>query len=206
MSFDAFGQPLNTSEMDSESVHEGGNTVSEEGHYHVQIEQQEIVEDNEGRKLPHVKLTMNVLAGENPDQVGRKVYNRLFLAGWEDKKNGVMGPLSDGAAKGLMAFLHSFGVVGDEAFGQEEFRLTRGLFERLENTQAVIKVTKGEDRTVKNEETGEETTYKGRYEMAWSSDCWPLDHEKVKDVPKDYQAAAMAGAGSAAGDDDLSDL
>lgn len=199
MSFDPFGQEVSTEGMEPETVHDGGgNTVAAEGRFHVQTESVEI-ENKEG-ELPFVKTTMRVLNGEVESELNKVVYNRLYLANWEDKKNKVIGPLKEGAQKGLIAFLHSFGVIGDEAFGQTALRITRDMFERLEGTQAVIKVTKGKDRTV--EKDGEKVTYAGRYEMQWSNDCWPIDHEKVKDVPKDHVLAAAATPAA----DDLDDI
>ena len=70
MSFDAFNQEVDTSEMDTESVHEGGgNFVSAEGRFHVQIEGVEI--NNKEGELPFVKTTMRVV--------------ERLLAGWSRK-------------------------------------------------------------------------------------------------------------------------
>lgn len=205
MSFDAFNQEVDTESMDSDTINDGGgNTVAAEGRYHVQVESVEI-EDAGEKQLPFVKLTMRVLMGEVETEIQKVVYNRIYLANWENKEAGEMGPLKEGALKGLVALFYAFGVIGEEAFGQSALKLSRDMFERLEATQAIIKVTKGNDRTVKDKD-GKEITYTGRYEMAWSNDCWPLGHDKVKDVPKDHEAAAVAGAVTGGGDEDLDDI
>lgn len=209
MSFSWEDQNVDTSSMTEESVFEGSNTVSAEGDFHVQITDVEI-NDSDEKKLPYVKLTMEILAGTVEDQKGNKVYHRLFLASWEDKEKKKMGPLSEGQAKGLMAFLFAFGVVGSEAFAGN-CKITRDMMTNLEHTQGIVKITKGRDRTVTDKKTGEKTEYAGRYEIAWNSDCKPIGHEAVKDVPVDHEAAAMrpptgGGGGGEQAKNDYSEL
>lgn len=198
--FDPFEQSVSTEGVDAESVHEsGGGQVSIAGRYHVKVQSVEYKNAEvtaERKSLPFMKIVMVVLAGENASEVNKKVYHDIYLAKWGDKAAGAIAPMEDRAAQSILAFLHAFGVVGDEVFGQEEVKLKREWFERLENQQAVVKVDMEEER--KDEKTGK--VYKPRPRIQWNNDVWPLTHDKVADVPKDIEAMQYAITGAASAD------
>jgi len=207
---DPFSMGADTSGMEPEELKGGGNFVDEEGLFHVQIVKVELDPGTltaEKQTTPMVSVTMEVLAGTSDAQIGKSTRHRLFLATWKDKKNRLEGwnpvlPRPGEAtngdlspqAKGLLWFLHSFGVRPMKASQP----IDRAMFERLEGCQAIIKVELGQDRTI-NKGTPDEKTFKGRHEMQWSNDCWPCEDEAVKDVPKDHEALALAGKSLASG-------
>jgi len=132
---------------------------------------------------------MACLAGEHDSEVGKKIYHRIYMAGWESKQDGVMKKLEEKQVHGILALLHAFGTIGEDAFGKEVFKLNRDMFDRLEQTQAIVKVTPSEFNG--------KTTQK----IAWNNDVWPLTHEKVNDVPMDLEAKACATNGVIDGGD-----
>ncbi len=211
--FDPFASDYSTENADKETIHEGGGGgVQLDGRYHVIVEKSEYLAasvegddedaDDYARSLPMVKVQMSVLGGEHESEKGKKIFHRVFLGSWKDdsgndtKKAGRINPLGEKQLHGTLAFLHAFGVIGDDAFGQSTFKLSLDMFERLENTQAIVRVSMSEERT--NAKTGQ--VYKPSAQM-WNNDAWPLGHEKVSDVPRDHEAANYVTSGEVSSDD-----
>lgn len=197
---DYFSTTVDASETAPEDIQGGGNFIDAEGRFHVQITKVDIKppEFGENASLPVVAVTMTVLAGTDETQIEKSTTHRLFIANWADKKTkDAMVPVIDAhlpaneqkpQGKGLLWFLYSFGVI---ALNQK-ITITQDTFRRLEQCQAIIKITLGKDRQYKDK-NGVDQVAKGRHEMQWSNDCWPVDHESVADVPKDHEALAYAG-------------
>jgi len=205
---DPFAITTDTSGMDQENIHDGGNFVSAEGRFHVLVESVELISYEAGKTLPYVKMQMRVLAGEVDTETQKTLTHRIYIKDWADKPNREgMKPISEGRQKQILAFLYGFGVIGEDAFGQEAYTISRNDWERLEFAQAIVKIRLGKDRKGKDKE-GNERTYKGKYEIGFNSDVWSLGHESVKDVPVDIAAAESAGidmSGESA-DVDLDDI
>jgi len=196
---DVFTEDYDTSDATVESAHEGGGgAIEKDGMYHVMIQSAEHIDarvegDAESsdrvRQLPYVKLQMKVLAGDHEDQKEKKMYHSIYLAKWKDesgtshKDEGQMFRQPDKNIVGILAFLHAFGTVGEEVFGQEKVRIKKDMFDRLVATHAVIKVTMSEEQYHK--ESGK--TYKPRPELRFNNDAYAVGHEKVKDVSKDTE-------------------
>ena len=205
MSFNPFDQKYSTEGTTAEAAHEGGGGVVKiAGMYHVSVSSVEYKEtDLEGDKavLPHYEMKLTILGGEHESEFGKTVYHRLYLAAWEDKANKIPKALEDKHVAGVLTFLHSFGTVGDDVFDNPAVELDQGMFDRLVNTQAIAKVSMSEERFDKV--SGK--TYASRAEISWNSDVWPVNHEKVADVPKDVSALQYAMTG-AVSNEDLDDL
>ena len=207
---DFFTMEADTSKVDEESIHEGGsgNYVSAEGRFHVMIEQVERFSiDREKNKLPQIKISMRVLNGTADSEIQKALSHYLYMAKWVDSKKKSLGAehLDETAKERLVGFLHAFGVIGEEAFGVSDFKMDWPMFQRLQDTQAIVKVSKQDNYNVKDKDTGELVEKQGGYKISWNTDTWPLGHEKVKDVPLDHEAAAAFGI-DAASDEDLEDI
>jgi hypothetical protein len=203
--FDPFAAPIDTSDVTPETVHEGGGgQVAIAGFYHVRVQsveyKREVVEgtwdesaENGGsdckRKLPHYKIVLVALGGEHPSEIEKKIYHSIYLAKWSDRKDGEFQAPELKAWQSIIAFLYAFGTVGEEVFGNANAKLSHDNFMRLENCQAVAKVDI------------EEHNGKPQARIQWNNDVWPLNHDHVKDVPKDVEAMQYAMTGVAAADE-----
>lgn len=200
---DPFSVGGSTEGTTREDAHKGGGgmSVNKEGLYHVQIESVQL--KAEANEDPHVLLIMNVLNGVHEDQIGRKVYHRIYMKKMdsEDKEQKRIA--------GLATFMFEFGVMSEqEAFGNANFSITRGHFERLESCQAVVKVSHRKAEEYTDKKTGEKKMGKESYSVQWNNNVWNPFHEFVKDVPKDHEmlqyVTPLDGATQTA--NDLSDI
>lgn len=175
-----------------EELLKGGGGVEKEGLYHVSCESVSLKDAGDNDKLAHLEMKFSVLAGEHEDQVEKKIYNRMYLEGWEDKHKKQKGKLSDAQVRGLQRIAWAFGLIDESDFGKP----TRIAWNLMENRQAVVEVRQEKDQTVKDKD-GKETIYKGRFRIPFGN-SWPLGHDAVKKVPLNAEAASLVlGNGSA---------
>jgi hypothetical protein len=211
LDFDPFAQSVDTTDMDADTARDSGsgNYVNAEGKFHVEVTFTEVHQaDMSNRKLPHAKIAMRVLNGTDESQIDRTLNHFIWLAGWADKKTKTeMIPLEEKRLREILVLLHSFGVIStDDAFGRKKVTISRDMFDRLERTQAVVKVTKDRDWKKTNAD-GSTETVEGRHKIGWNTDTWPLGHAEVEDVPVDSEAAMMAGhVSGAATNSDIDDI
>ena len=192
-----------TEGTDADSMHSGG-AVSKAGYYHVVVDGIEKVE-KEG-KLPHLLVSMTILAGTEDSQIDKRLYHRIFLAKWQERPDdvnltpGIMAPYDPADEKdrkrldGINAFAYAFGLLTDEDLGREKVKIP---FHMIEGRQAVVKVQQDSDWT---DSKGNKRA--GGFKILWNNDAWPIGHSEVSDVPKDPEALAMIGGtdpGTAAG-------
>ena len=203
--FDPFAEDYSTEEIDKENLNTGGGgKIMMPGRYHVQIQNVEYDAgdvkdegDKKIRKLPTWKVQMEVLAGDNESEIGKKQYAFLKMASWYDEddnnhyEDGQMFRLTQKALKDLIAFLYAFGVVDDDVFGQESVKLTKQMFELLDQTQALIKIDYQEEK--KSKKTGDIIP---AGTVFWTNQARRLDFEEWEDCPKDVEALAYAQSGS----------
>lgn len=196
LDFDPFEQELDSSAESPEDLRKSGNILDVEGTFHVEISK--VDWSFEKDKCPHFIATMTVLNGTVPEQENKSTKCRVFLGSKDD--NGKYGPMNENAKNNLLWFLYSFGVIGNENLGKDAkpIKLSQDLISRLENTHGFAKVSA---ETYTDKTGAEKTTHR----VAWGSDCWPISHEEVKDVPRDHEALAMIGI-SAATAEDLDDI
>ena len=203
-----------TSEVNEENVHGGGNFVNKEGWYHFYCESAEFdpgepATEPKNGKLPTVTLKLSVVDGQHEDQKDRALTHTIWLKNWvnsDDHGEGMKAP-GDMGVRGLVAITQAFGTTGNEAYGQKGFVFRRSHFENIQACQAVGHVRKEKDTM---EPDGKAVKYKGRHKVQWNNDFYSPLHEKVKDVPKDPELMAMRQSQSettpAAQAVDLSDL
>jgi len=164
----------------------GGASVSKVGFYHVSVESVSFKQQAEEK--PHVLVVMDILAGEHEDQIHKKLYHRIYPQKLENAEH------EQRRINGLASFFFQFGVMTEEeAFGNNQFLVNKGHFERLEGCQGVIKVTKRDAREYVDKKTGEKKQGKESFDI-WTNDVWNIHHEKVADVPKDWALAQLAPA------------
>lgn len=202
--FNPFAAKVNTEGTTKESAHDGGGgQIEVAGFYHLVCQSAEYKGyDAENSKLPHVEMKLEVLAGENESEVGKKLYHTIWLATWEDKKTrSTPALMEDKHATGVLILLHAFGVVGDEVFDNPEVILDPEWFDRLENTTAIGKVVIEPAKPYKRD--GVEHPGKERATVQWNNDFYHVKHEAVAEVPKD---AAVMQYAAAEGDEDMDDL
>jgi len=186
--FDPFAESVDydTSEASEESMYKGGGAqVGKEGFYHVMVTHVEYVEavektDETKASLPHVDVTLKVLAGTEESEVDKQIYHSIYMATWVDKeKKDEMKALEGRQLTSVLAFFYAFGTIGAQILGQKSVHLSAGMYERLEDQNAVVKVGCEKNTEGKvNPKTGE--VYPDRYKVRWNNDAWPVTHEKVK--------------------------
>lgn len=205
MSFDPFGGEYNTEDVSAEAIHDGGGIVEKVGWYHVQITSREYVEplsvEEGGPKLPHVDLKLRVLAGTEASEVDKTLYHTLWLANWEDKSAGKMAQLNSRNLKSLLAFFHAFGTVGPNVFGQSSVKLDHGMYERLEDAVAVVKVSLEKNTSGAADASGK--PYPDRFKIQWNNDAYPVDHKRVQSVPKNPDFTNYSASSSTTDDADV---
>lgn len=198
---------LDGGQVESPDEFYSGNRVSKEGLYHVSATRIQVHKaDEDKKKLPTLEIDLVVLDGTDADgnrledQIEKIITHRIFLAKWEDKESGVMKALDDKAQKGVRAFAYAFGLISEADLG----KAVKVPFHLIEGRQAVVKVKRESEWT---DDSGNKR--QGSLKIAWNNDCWPVTHERVKDVHKNREALALlVGAGAVGGpsDDDLSDI
>jgi hypothetical protein len=190
--FNPFGTDYDTSELDSDGIHEGGgSSVALEGFYHVQVADVSYTkyDISEGgseptRVLPQVKIIMQVLEGDHASEKGKNVYHTIYLAKWADRESGEVEKLQGVQLKGVIAFLHAFGTIGEEVFGRPSVKINLDMFSRLEGLQAIVRVSQEAESV--NKETG--VVYPARCKIRWNTDVFPIDHKRVEGVNVDRAA------------------
>lgn len=186
--YDPFNVSGSTENVTKEDAQKGGGGagVAKAGFYHVTVESVDF--KVEADKEPHVLVVMKTLAAEEKmvDQVGRKIYHRIYPKPMEEEDK------EQKRINALASFMFQMGVMTEEeAFGNPTFVCNRQHFMNLEGCQAVVKVTKREAREYEDRKTKEKKMGKESYDV-YNNDVWHLEHEKVKDVPKDWQMAQLA--------------
>ncbi len=188
--FDPFSSSGSTEGLDESSMHKGGGKqVCKEGLYHVSVEKVEF--DSKSDSLPCVVITMTILNGTNEDQIGRKIYHRIWVKSWVDKENKKAGlkDVDNEVFKNFIVFLYEFGVLTKSALNQDKFNLTREHWNRLENCQAVVEVSLVKNDDYVDKRTNQVKKGKEEYKIQWNNQVYRLNHEKVADVPKDHDVA-----------------
>jgi hypothetical protein len=192
-----------------------GAMVSKEGYYHVNCVAIEKVDKTSEGKTPHLKIDLQIVAGDHEDQRDKLIYHRLFLARAQRDVDGTVtgfNPFDPADEKdkkaldGINTFAFAFGVIGTADLGKNKVAIPFGM---INGAQAVVRVQKDDDWTDK-----EGNKKAGGLKILWNNDAWPVGHERVKDVPKDPEALlAMGGIGGSSGGgngqaaaDDFSDL
>ena len=209
---DPFSVGGSTENVTKESAQKGGGgaMVRKAGFYHVlnesvSFEVGEAKSEDSESKGPTVLVVMTVLFTEeaNASEMGKKIYHRIYMKPLEDPEN------EQKRIAGLASFMFQMGVMTEEeAFGNPQFRVTRRHFELLEGCQSIVKVSHRPAKEYKHKKSGEMKMGKESFDV-WNNDVYSLTHEKVKDVPRDWQMAQIApnsGGGAGGGssvDDDL---
>lgn len=202
---------LSGGEVESPDEFYSGNRVSKEGYFHVNGTGLTLNKfDADKKKLPSVDIDLQVLDGSDfegnqlADQKDKVINHRIYLAGWEDKENGVTKPLDDRQQKGIRAFAYAFGLISETDLGKKDVKIP---FHLIDGRQAVVKVKRDDDW---NDAQG--NVKKGSLKISWNNDAWPVTHERVKDVHKDREALSLivgmdaGGGGGAGGGSDLDDI
>lgn len=190
--YDPFNTTGSTENVTKEDAQKGGGGagVTKEGFYHISVEAVSFKTDAD--KEPHVLVQMKTLQGEDKvqDQIGKTIYHRIYPKPLEEEDK------EQKRINGLASFFFQMGVMTEEeAFGNPTFTVNRSHYERLEGCQAIVKVSKRAAREYVDKRTKEKKMGKESFEV-WNNDVWNLNHEKVKDVPKDWELAQIAGASS----------
>lgn len=186
--YDPFNVSGSTENVTKEDAQKGGGGagVAKAGFYHVTVESVDFKVEED--KDPHVLVVMKTLAAEEKiaDQVGRKIYHRIYPKPMDEEDK------EQKRINALASFMFQMGVMTEqEAFGNATFVCNRQHFMNLEGCQAIVKVTKREAREYEDKKTKEKKMGKESYDV-YNNDVWHLEHEKVKDVPKDWQMAQLA--------------
>lgn len=162
----------------------------------------------ESGDLRCVNVQFRILDGDNLDQKGRSVWRRIQLETWANHADHREGRVpfdpTDEKGKrrieGIVAAFYALGIITAEDVRKGRPRITAKALEQAELWQCVVKVSEPDE-------------YSDRCRIKWDSDIFPVDHERVKNVPKDGAALAEfranTGTGSfdpAAGQDDLADI
>lgn len=218
---DVYDDGFGFGEWDSEQLDEGsmykGNFPTKEGYFHVQIDQNISVSDPDAGKLRYVELTMEILAGcdlegnDASDQIGHKLKHKVYVEGWTDRKRELVKVWEDAgkqekladflascpkkeqlktvpsekAVGGIKTMHYACGVISAEELGQAKFR---PRFEAMATRQMIVKLTRDDGFT-----KDDGTKIPGRIQLAWNNDCYPIGHERVKDVPIDATTALAGG-------------
>lgn len=184
-----------------------GNGVNKPGMYHVMVvdvklnEGEENVANPNAMKTPHYRVDLEILAGTEPDQAGKKIYHSVYLKNAEKdgtgkgaKKTGKLIPLDENGLKPVKRFAYAFGLVDESQVGQK----FSPRFSLLPGRQAIVKVEaeEYEDRNGKQQTS---------YRINWGN-CWRLDDPDVADVPRDAESAMLAQSGGGGGPVNLDDL
>ena len=211
---DGFEWDIEGGEVESpEELHQGVG-MSKPGMYHFEIVKFETEctsqEEMDEGKTPRLVCTMQCLQGDNEDQIGKMTTQRVFLMR-KDKENGGVMPLDDRGLKSLRSFAYAFGVISSDEVSQAKLKIQWG---KLLQAQAIGKVQYSEPRKYTAGD-GEEKTTNEAWEVKWTSDFWNLADEKMRLVPKDFEAmtmfvaksgGAVPAGGSGGGSDELDDL
>lgn len=198
---DPFSVSGSTENVTKESAQKGGGAmVRKTGFYHVFYDS--VSFEAGENKEPAVLVVMNVLCTEddNKSEMGKKIYHRIRMKPLENPDS------EQKRIAALASFMFQSGVMTEEqAFGNAQFRVTRGDFERLEGCQAIVKVSYREAREYVDKKTNEKKMANESWEV-WNNDVFSLDHEKVKDVPRDWQMAQMVSSGTSSSGSVADDL
>jgi len=184
-----------------------GRTCSAEGRYHVMVDDIKGESPDERDVFSVVKVDLQILDGENPDQKGKRIYHRirLFRVLYNKKINDNGQEVND----------KDQGPIGHEPYSptyiQQAIRAAYAL--RLVDTptlqgvnwnaaigaQCIVRV---DER--KNDDDSKKSDRKF-YEIGFGN-FWRLDDDDVADVPKDPEALAIATGGAGIGNDEIDDL
>jgi hypothetical protein len=123
---------------------------------------------------------------KNADQVGKNIYHRIYTKPLDEEDK------EQKRINGLASMMYNMCVMSEEeAFGNANFRISRSHFENMEGCQAIVKVSRRAAKEYTDKLTGEKKMGKESFDV-WSNDVYHLEHEKVKDVPRDWEMAQMA--------------
>lgn len=192
MTEDLFDYEFDGSGFTPEDLDQKGSaTVNKNGFYHILIKG--LHQEKQEGKIPAIRVDMEVLAGENEDQVGRTHYHRVNLAKWNEDKTDVI-PLSEASVKNVLRFFTNLGLVPKEEAVGNRVRLP---WERLDQFQAIVEI--------KNEpyEDKETKKMKDSFKIPFGCNVWKVGDERMSKVPKDPDALAdfTGGAGLDSVDD-----
>lgn len=184
-----------------------GAECNKPGMYHVHVKdakREGSLEPNEKGefKSPCTRLDLEILAGSEPDQVGKVIYHRVYMAkAVRDKVTGkTIGfePLTDKSREQYMRTAVQLGVMAKEDIGKHGAPVR---WSQVIGRQAVVRVDRDEEDDFKDKQAAEREkraiAKKAVYRINFGN-FWDVFHEDVKDVPKDPEAMAMAGGGGAA--------
>lgn len=183
---------------------QGGAACNKAGMYHVHVKdvkkEGSIDPDEKGNfKTPCIRLDLEILAGSNPDQIGKVIYHRIYMA--KAKRDGAgkttgFEPLTDKSREQYMRTAYQLGVMSEDDLGKERASVRWSL---APHRQAIVRVDEDEEDDFKT--PGKKRTV---YRINFGN-FWNVNHEDVKEVAKDPEAMAMAGGQSVASVD-VSDL
>lgn len=176
---------------------QGGKACDKEGMYHVHVKDAKregsLEANDKGEfKTPCLRLDLEILAGSEPDQIGRTVYHRVYLAkAKRDASGKTVGfdPLSDKSREQYLRTAFQLGVLAEGDLGKPNAAIR---WSQVMGRQAVVRVDKDEEDDFKK--PGQKRTV---FRINFGN-FWNVNHEDVKDVAKDPEAMAMAGGGAGA--------
>lgn len=203
---DGLAMTLDGGQVESADDLYAANRVTKEGYYHVTATGAS--GHSEDGKLPTFNFDLMTLDGTDfdgnqlLDQIEKLISHRIYRKRWTDKAKTEQGPLEDKEQKRIRAFAYAFGLISEADLANPNVVVH---FDMIEGRQAIVKVTRDKDWT-----DSDGRLRKGNLKIAWNSDAWPVNHERVKDVHKNREALALlAGVGVATGaasDADLNDI
>lgn len=170
MSDPTFDLDIDSSDIDANQLDAGGS-VNREGWYHFEIT--DLRRDGEEGKTPSLVFICQVLAGKPDDQVGKKLYHRLYLS------------QKEGGRRIILKFACGLGLITREQITDTQTRIPFSLSVGRQFV-AEVKLEKG---TPYDDADGVKQMGKDRYVIPFSQIYDPLD-EAVANVPKDSDAIA----------------
>ena len=203
--------------VDDATPRQGGAACSREGMYHVHVKdikkEGSMTAGEDGTfKSPCIRLDLEILAGTNPDQMGKTIYHRVYLAKAKREKDPTdgkektvgYGPLTDSSREQYMRTAYQLGVMAEEELGKEKATVRWSL---APGRQCVVRVDEDQEDDFRDKDAAakekrpvaKKTVYRINF-----GNFWTVTHPDVAEVPKDPEAMAMAG-GPVSGVD-LSDI
>lgn len=185
----------------------GGKACDKPGMYHVFVKdiKAEGNQDPDKGKLatPCRRIDLEIVAGSNPDQVGRTIFHRVYIKKAVRSKNASTGKdevtgfedLADGARQQMLRTAFGLSLLSEDDIGKGTVRIPWSL---APGRQCVVRV---------DEEEEDDFKVPGKKRVVHRisfGNFYRVDHPDVKDVPKDAESLAMLASGGA--NVDLSDI
>lgn len=190
---EALVMSIDTDGMTEEEVMSGGTggAVDRAGWYHLQVAR--VTKYDDEGKLPCLRVDMQVVGAnpENADQIGKYIYHRLYLRSWQDEGKTIIGPLKDGAKKGLLRFALGMEIADKSLLGTPQFQVCWGL---LEGRQCVAEVKEEESEITRNVDGNKVKEKKKEYRIPWN-EVYPVSSEQSQNVALSEDHLALLDQG-----------